>query len=84
MPEQKDLKAGDACPNCGGKLALNRAQHPDTLIDHQKRTSDRPDLAARYAEQVKAKADEFGLIHTCAGCGYSARLKAPAPAARAA
>ncbi len=75
MPEAKELKPGDPCPNCANELKLDPRQLPDTLIDRHKRNADRPDVASRYAEQVRAKADEFGLIHTCGTCGYQARFQ---------
>lgn len=76
MAEAKELKFGDPCPTCGGTLDKNLGQAPERLIDHHNRNADKPEAAARYAAQVHAKADEFGVIHTCRTCGYSARFKA--------
>lgn len=75
MKTTKEIQAGDPCPICGGTFKVDPHQHPDTLIDRKKRNADSPFAAARYAERVQEKADEFGLIHKCVDCGYSARFQ---------
>lgn len=75
MKDTKELKAGDPCPIDGGEFRVDPHQHPDTLIDRKKRNAASPFAAARYAERVQAKVDEFGLIHKCTTCGYSARFQ---------
>lgn len=84
MSESKKIQAGDPCPICGGAFHVDPHQHPDTLIDRKKRNAANPYAAARYAEQVQAKAEEFGLIHKCDRCGYLSRFKPAAKPAVAA
>jgi len=36
--------------------------------------------AAKHADDIRRKVDEFGLIHKCASCGYAMRAKAGAAA----
>lgn len=72
--ETKHLKAGDPCPACGGELAVDLAQLPETVIDRRRRNTAKPEVAARFAEATQEKAEEFGLIHKCRTCGYVARL----------
>jgi len=75
MDKDTELKAGDPCPNCGGEMVPNAAQDPARLGELKKKNSPNPAAAARFADNVKEKADRFGLIYTCTRCGYSARLK---------
>ena len=77
MNANDSLKAGDKCPHCSGDFAIDPTQAPERLIDHRKRNAASPAVAARYAEQVQEKAERFGVIHKCSGCGYRSRF-APA------
>jgi Zn ribbon nucleic-acid-binding protein len=72
--EPKELTAGDPCPNCAGTMRVDQAQHRHAHRSPQAQRGQSA-VAARFAEQVKAKAEDKGLIHTCIGCGYQARYK---------
>src|SRR5918996_5640387 len=74
MPEPKELQAGDDCPNCGGELAVDRSLHPDAYLEHKRRTRQSDTRFAQLERDVREKADEFGVIHTCIRCGYQARF----------
>lgn len=75
MTESKELKAGDPCPSCGGDLVVDRAQHPDVIIErHRKVNPTNPALCVAYERDTKDKAAASGVIHACASCGYQARF----------
>ena len=78
MPEPKELQAGDDCPNCGGTMAPDKRFDPERYLEQKKRTRQSDTRFARLAEDVREKAAELGVIHSCTspGCGYQARLKA--------
>jgi hypothetical protein len=78
MDDLKVETPDDPCPLCGGAFTIDPAQDPDTLIDRHSRNADKPYEAMRYAEKVRAKAAEHGVIHRCRDCGYRARLPPPA------
>lgn len=70
----KELKAGDSCP-CGGDFVIDKEQSPETLIDRKTRNAVNPSAAARFADRVREKVEEHGLIHKCLECGYRTRFK---------
>jgi hypothetical protein len=74
MAPTKELKAGDACPTCGGDFAVDPRQAPDTLIARKTKNTMNPASTARFAVAVQEKAEAFGLIHQCTACGYRARF----------
>ncbi|HEY3042614.1 MAG TPA: hypothetical protein VGJ39_01220 [Vicinamibacterales bacterium] len=74
MTPTKDLKAGEPCPLDGGKFVIDEEQRPETLIDRKNRNAASPTAAARFAQRVTDKADEYGVIHRCVQCGYRARM----------
>ena len=88
MTEPKELKAGDPCPSCGGDLVVDRAQHPDVIIDRHRRVNPtNPALCAAYERDTREKAAASGVIHKCTSCGYQARFaeaSSKGPAKRAA
>lgn len=81
MAKTKDRKAGDPCPTCDGEMVLDETQAPDVLIDRKKRNAASPVVAERFAERVREKAAEFGVIHRCADCGYRERFPSKGKAA---
>lgn len=81
MAPRNNVKAGDACPQCGGAFVLDAAQAPAGLIDRHARNSHMPAQAARFATAVREKADEVGLIHRCTSCDYRARFQVSSKAA---
>lgn len=81
MAKPTEVKAGDACPQCGGTFVLDPSQNPDTLIDRVKRNAQNDQAAARYADATRAKAEDHGLIHMCSVCGYRSRFHPAAAAA---
>lgn len=75
MPKTlKEVQAGDTCPIDGGPFVVDAAQNPETLIDRHTRNAPTPFAAARFAERVREKAHEHGLIHKCVTCGYRSRF----------
>lgn len=80
MGTKKEIKAGDACPQCGGTFAVDEKQEPNAVIDRQRKNAASPAAAERFAQQTIEKASEFGVIHRCTSCGYCSRFK-PAKAA---
>lgn len=84
MPEPKDVKAGDPCPQCGGEFAVDHVQAPDRLIARKTRNALNPNAAARFTAHVKEKTDEQGVIHCCTICGYRARFQPTKSTKRAA
>jgi len=70
----------DACPQCGGAFVVDETQAPDRLIARKKRNAASPAVAERFAEAVRAKVADSGVIHRCVACGYRSRF----PAANAA
>lgn len=92
MAKSKAVVAGDACPQCGGAFVLDPTQNPERLIAGVTLNAQNDAAAARYADQVRAKVEEHGLVHKCVVCGYRSRFQpaaaaegepAPAPAADA-
>jgi len=75
MAKKDEVKAGDACPQCGGAFVLDPSQDVEKLIDRVKRNAQNDQAAARYADQARAKAEEHGLIHMCSVCGYRSRFQ---------
>jgi hypothetical protein len=69
------VKAGDRCPNDGGVMIVDEAQDPEKMIDKHSRNAHSAFTAARFADRVREKAKEFGVIHKCVSCGYRARFK---------
>jgi ssDNA-binding Zn-finger/Zn-ribbon topoisomerase 1 len=69
-----ELRAGEACPQCGGPMMVDARFDPERKIQARQRNGQNPALAQQYAEKVRRKRDELGTIHTCASCGYHARL----------
>lgn len=82
MKQPKEVSAKDPCPQCGGTFKVDESQHPDRLIDRHTRVSASPHVSARYAEQVREKVQEAGILHKCSGCDYHARFvpEKPKPA----
>lgn len=74
--QHAELKAGDACPQCGGTFVPDPEQNPERLVERHSLNAPSPFVAARYKERVEAKVEEFGLIHKCTTCGYRARFHA--------
>jgi hypothetical protein len=77
-------KAGDKCPIDGGAFQVDPAQEPEGMIDRHTKNADSPFGAARYAEQVRAKVADEGVIHRCVTCGYQSRFKTADQAAASA
>lgn len=76
MPGTKEIAAGDVCPIDGGAFVVDAAHDPETLIDRHGRNAQSAFVAARFAERVREKTEELGVIHKCMTCGYQARFKA--------
>lgn len=74
MAEAKKVTTGDRCPIDGGEFVVDDAQDPDKVIDRHTRNAHSPAVAARFAEQVREKVKEFGVIHKCVTCGYRSRF----------
>lgn len=74
MADPKDLQAGDPCPICGGDFAVDETQLPDRVIDRMRKNAAKPEVAERYAQQVREKTEEHGVLHACARCGYRHRF----------
>lgn len=74
MAETKELKRGDACPNCGGEFAPLLSQQSAALVDHHKRVAANPSASARYAEQLEEKVRVAGELEACRDCGYQHRF----------
>lgn len=74
MGDSKALKAGDPCPQCGSDFVVDPMQEPHRLIERKRRNAASPSVADRFAESVREKVAEHGVIHLCPGCGYTARF----------
>lgn len=84
MGKGKKVEAGDPCPQCGGTFVVDPAQEPEKLIDRVSRNAQNDPAAARFASQVREKAEEHGLIHVCTVCSYRSRFQPAAVDERAA
>lgn len=69
-----ERQPGDPCPMCGGAFIVDPQQHPETLIARKRENAAVPSVADRFAEHVRRKAAELGLLHRCIGCGYHDRF----------
>ncbi len=74
MVEAKELKAGDACPNCTGELK----PAPVPTDEQYAKAQDRENpiaLARQFDTASPAQRAELGALHRCVSCGYTARFK---------
>ena len=76
MTEAVEVTAGDTCPIDGGTFVPDLAQDPETLIDRHTRNANSRFEAAQFAERMRAKVADTGVIHKCTTCGYRARFQA--------
>jgi ribosomal protein S27AE len=75
------LKQGEPCPACGG--GLRKAQQPtDAERAHAGNREDPRPLPPHYDTAPREVVDEHGQLWRCGDCGYSARFKVQALAAR--
>lgn len=79
--EPRVLKPGEPCPGCGG--TLRKAQQPtDAERAHAAQRDDPRPLPTHYDTAPKEVVDEHGELWRCPDCGYPARFKVQALAAR--
>jgi rRNA maturation endonuclease Nob1 len=74
MGKELTLKAGDACPACGGELKPARvASDADysKAFDRENPVTLPPGTDTASPEQRA----ELGALHRCSTCGYQARFK---------
>lgn len=69
----KEWTPGQACPVDGGTMVKDPRHDPELLATRKVKNTDRPEVGTRYREQVREKAEEYGVIFTCTSCGYQAR-----------
>jgi len=81
MARDTKPKDSDACPQCGGAFVVDERQAPAVLIARKKRNAASPAVAERFAEAVRAKVADAGVIHRCVACGYRSRFAAATVAA---
>jgi Zn ribbon nucleic-acid-binding protein len=74
-PTLPEPKAGDVCPMDGGAFVIDEAQDPEKVIDRHTRNAQSAFVAARFAERVREKTKEHGVIHKCVTCGYRSRFQ---------
>lgn len=74
MTEPKVLKSGDPCPSCDGDLRVDSRLAPGAVILRHSEGSMYPEAHAKFRNRVLDKAAKAGVVHTCTGCGYQARL----------
>lgn len=78
MPQANELNQGDACPNCGGELRVDRRYDPEVLVRSAEGRDLRPEVYDKQVKSIQRKAEEFGVVYTCVNCGYQTRFKGAA------
>lgn len=71
----KELKPGDACPNCTGELK----PAPVPTAEQSARLADKENpivLERTFDTASPEQREKLGALHRCATCGYEARFKA--------
>lgn len=80
MGTPKELKPGDACPNCGGAFA------PAPVPSDAQRAAATPHLGSDTYTPIPPHYDtappdqiaDLGALYVCRGCGYKTRFAAKA------
>jgi ssDNA-binding Zn-finger/Zn-ribbon topoisomerase 1 len=75
MPVTKELKRGDPCPTCGGKLV----KAPVPTEEQWRKATDRENpqaLPPGLDNATPEQRAELGELHRCERCGYSTRFPA--------
>jgi hypothetical protein len=80
MVEAKELKLGDACPNCGSEFKAARVPTPRERELATDRENPTP-LPTECDTMSVADRAEHGALYRCTGCRYVTRFVEPAEAA---